>query len=369
MKKISIKFLLMAFVAMTLSAGFVACSSDDDDNNTPAAQQSNFEKYMTAVENEVKAKKAQSGHKKALLLVAFGSTWENAHKTFREGIIKDYENDAAFKSEYDVYFAFTSAKCINRSREGEHYASQNFYAPNYYLEAIGRVKYEEVRVQSLHVIPGEEFLRLRDTYVKDFKNNIYADLDAEYLENGVKIFIGGPLMESEEDVESVATVLNNEFSQYVQGDNVMAFLGHGNPEGYNYGNGNVRYDQLEEALQRKNPNYFVATVDQEDNLLNDLYVRMQDQGKVKQGVTMTLHALMCIAGDHAHNDMSGIENENDSWREFFANHGFKCQYNGNDSDTSNNCILKGLGDYASIRAIWKKHTREATEMFVEEEEE
>ena len=43
------------------------------------------------------------------------------------------------------------------------------------LEAIGRVKYEEVRVQSLHVIPGEEFLRLRDTYVKDFKNNIYAE--------------------------------------------------------------------------------------------------------------------------------------------------------------------------------------------------
>ena len=124
-----IKFLLMAFVAMTLSAGFVACSSDDDDNNTPAAQQSNFEKYMTAVENEVKAKKAQSGHKKALLLVAFGSTWENAHKTFREGIIKDYENDAAFKSEYDVYFAFTSAKCINRSREGEHYASRSTSSP------------------------------------------------------------------------------------------------------------------------------------------------------------------------------------------------------------------------------------------------
>ncbi len=67
--------------------------------------------------------------------------------------------------------------------------------------------------------------------------------------------------------------------------------------------------------------------------------------------------------------MSGIENENDSWREFFANHSFKCQYNGNDSDPSNNCILKGLGDYASIRAIWKKHTREAIEMFVEEEEE
>ena len=358
MKKI--KFLLVAFVAMTLGAGLVACSDDDSSSS------SNFEKYMSAVETQVKNKKAQSNNKKALLLVAFGSTWENAHKTFKS-IVADYEGDAAFQ-QYDVYFAFTSAICINRSREGEHYASQDFYAPNYWLEAIGRQKYEEVRVQSLHVIPGEEFLRLRDSYIKDFKNNIYDDLDADYLESGVKVFVGGPLMAEEKDVEAVADVLNGEFSKYVQGDNIMAFLGHGNPEGYNYGNGNIRYEQLEKALQKKNPNFFVATVDQKGNLLNELYIRMQDQGKVKTDATMTLHALMCIAGDHAHNDMSGIENENDSWREFFANHGFKCEYDGDDSNTANNCILKGLGDYAKIRDIWKKHTKEAVEMFAEEEE-
>jgi sirohydrochlorin cobaltochelatase len=363
--KNKINYLLMAFMAMALTTSFIACGSDDDDNST-STQQSNFEKYMSAVETQVKNKKASKGNKKALLLAAFGSTWENAHKTFKS-IVSDYESDPAFR-DYDVYFAFTSAKCINRSREGEHYASQDFYAPNFWLEAIGRQKYEEIRVQSLHIIPGEEFLRLRDTYVKDFKNNIYNDLDANYLDK-VRIFIGGPLMIEEEDVEEVANVLNQEFSKYAQGDNVMAFLGHGNPESKNYGNGNIRYNQLEEALQDKNPNFFVATVDQEDNLLDDLFTRMQEQNKVKEGATMTLHALMCIAGDHAHNDMSGIENGNDSWREFFVNHGFKCQYDGKDDNTSNNCILKGLGDYPSIRAIWKKHTREAAEMFVEEEEE
>ena len=357
MKKI--KFLLMAFVAMTLGTGLVACS-DDNDNSA-----SNFEKYMSAVETQVKNKKAKSGNKKAIVLAAFGSTWENAHKTFKD-IVADYENDKDFK-DYDVYFAFTSAKCINRSREGEHYASQDFYAPNYWLEAIGRQKYEEVIVQSLHVIPGEEFLRLRDNYVKDFKNNIYADLDDKYLEEGVKIFIGGPLLEADKDVTKVADILDNEFSKYVQGNNVMAFLGHGNPANMNYGNGNQRYFDLEAALQKKNPNYFVATVDQEDNLLDELFERMQDQGKVTTGATLTLHALMCIAGDHAHNDMSGIEKEGDSWREFFVEKGFKCQYDGNDANTSNNCILKGLGDYAAIRAIWKQHTKDAVEMFAEEE--
>ena len=217
-----IKFLLMAFMAMTLSAGLVACSDDDKSSS------SNFEKYMNAVDSQVKNKKAKSGNKKALLLVAFGSTWENAHKTFK-GIVADYESDASFK-DYDVYFAFTSAICINRSREGEHYASQDFYAPNYWLEAFGRQKYEEVRVQSLHVIPGEEFLRLRDSYIKDFKNNVYGDLDGQYLEEGVKVFVGGPLMAEENDVEAVATDLEDQFSKYVEGDNVMAFLGHGNPE-------------------------------------------------------------------------------------------------------------------------------------------
>ena len=364
MKKI--KFMLMAAAAMMLCAGFTACSSDSDDNTstTDQKQQENFTKYLSEVENQVKTKKASTGHNKALLLVAFGSTWENAHQTFKS-IVADFESDAAFK-DYDVYFSFTSAICINKSREGEHYASQDFYAPNFWLEAIGRQQYGEVRVQSLHVIPGEEFLRLRDTYIKDFKNNVYGDLDNNYLDQ-VKVFIGGPLMAEEEDVDAVAAALNDNFKSYVTGNKVMAFLGHGNPEGYNYGNGNVRYTQLETTLQAINKNYFVATVDMEDNLIDNLWSDRME-GKVAAGTTITLHALMCIAGDHAHNDMSGIENEGDSWREFFQSKGFTCNYDGNDANTANNCILKGLGDYANIRAIWKQHAKDAEEMFAEEEE-
>ncbi len=358
-----IKFLFVALAAMTMSAAFVSCGDDDEE----VVQQGNFQKYLSSVESQVKAKKSKSGNKKALLLVAFGSTWENAHNTFKS-VVADYEGDNTFK-DYDVYFSFTSAICINKSREGEHYASQDFYAPNFWLEAIGREKYEEVRVQSLHIIPGEEFLRLRDTYVKDFKNNVYGDLDNDYLEKGVRIFIGGPLMAEEEDVESVAKVLNTEFGKYTENGNAMVFLGHGNPEDYNYGNGNIRYTQLEEKLQQTySQNYFVATVDMEGNKINDLWTRMD--GKFEpQNTTVTLHALMSIAGDHAHNDMSGIENEGDSWREFFQSKGFTCNYDGNDNNKANNCILKGLGDYSTIRSIWKKHTEEAIEMFAEEEEE
>ena len=363
-------FLSMALAAIMTCAGFTACGDDDNNstnNSQSQQQQENFAKYMTQVETQVKAKKSASKNTKALLLVAFGSTWENAHQSFAE-LVKSYENDTKFKG-YDVYFAFTSAKCINRSRMGETYKkSVDFYAPNFWLEAIGRQQYAEVRVQSLHVIPGEEYLRLRDNYVKDFKNNINADLDDAYLER-VKIYVGGPLMDQEEDVATLAQALHGLFRQYVQGGNAMVFMGHGNPATLNYGNGNQRYTQLEEALQKYSPNYYVATVDMEGNLLDDLWGRMQQNSNLKTdgSSTITLHALMCIAGDHAHNDMSGIENASDSWREFFQQQGFKCQYNGNDADASNNCILKGLSDYDAIRNIWKNHTVQAEDMFPAEE--
>ncbi len=361
----TIKYLAMAFAAVVLSSGFVACSDDDESGNTNSEQQqSNFEKYLSAVESQVNAKKQASGNNKALLLVAFGSTWENAHNTFKT-VVADYENEF---SDYDVYFSFTSAICINKSREGENYDPQDYYAPNFWLEAIGRKQYGEVRVQSLHIIPGEEFLRLRDTYIKDFKNNVYGDLDNDYLENTVKIYIGGPLMAEESDAQNLATILDNNFKSYVTDGNGMVFLGHGNPKDYNYGNGNVRYTQLESYLQAINNNYFVATVDMEGNLIDDLWNdRMAPSGvkKIAEGKTITLHPLMSIAGDHAHNDMSGIENEGDSWREFFQSKGYVCNYDGNDANTNNNCINKGLGDYAAVRKIWKDHTKAAEEMFAE----
>lgn len=367
----TIKSFVMAFAAIVMTANFAACSKDDNNGSGSEQQKSNFERYMSAVVNDVQSTKAASGNNKAILLVAFGSTWENAHNTFKK-VIADYKTDEEFKG-YDVFFSFTSAICINKSREGEHYASQDFYSPNFWLEAIGRQKYEEVRVQSLHIIPGEEFLRLRDTYIKDFKNNIYADLDDTYLESGVKIFIGGPLMAELVDVKEVANVLDAQFNQYVQNGNGMVFLGHGNPEAYNYGNGNIRYRELENELQQNySHNYFVATVDMEGNLIDDLWEeRMAPDGNkvIADGKTITLHALMSIAGDHAHNDMSGIENEGDSWREFFQEQGYVCNYDGNDANPANNCILNGLGDYAEIRTIWKDHTKNAIEMFADEEEE
>jgi sirohydrochlorin cobaltochelatase len=55
---------------------------------------------------------------------------------------------------------------------------------------------------------------------------------------------------------------------------------------------------------------------------------------------------MVVAGDHAVNDMSG--DEDDSWRAQAAALG-----------TEPVCILKGLGEYESIRALYVEHARNA----------
>ena len=89
MKKI--KFILLAMMAMMTTATFVACSDDDDDNNV-----SNMQRYQNEVDQVVKAQKKNS---KAILLVAFGSTWQQAYDAFDQ---TRAEYERAF-SGYDVY--------------------------------------------------------------------------------------------------------------------------------------------------------------------------------------------------------------------------------------------------------------------------
>ena len=92
-----IKFLMLAMVAFIASATFTACSSDDDNSN-----QSNYDRYQQAVNQTVNSQKKSN---KVILLVAFGSTWEQAYDTF-DKVVDDYK---ANFSGWDVYLSFSSA--------------------------------------------------------------------------------------------------------------------------------------------------------------------------------------------------------------------------------------------------------------------
>jgi len=372
MKKI--KFFFIAMMAMMTATSFVACSDDDDDTL------SNMERYQRAVEQDVRAQKK---HNKAILLVAFGSTWQQAYDAFD----KTREEYAEAFKDYDVYLSFSSAICINRAMAAENTDARSFYEPKYWLEAFGRVQYSEIIVQSMQVIPGEEFSRVVNA-MKDFGNNVNGDLDDEYLSK-VTLKLGMPLMYTEDDAKALAVVLDNNFHSFAE-RGAMLFMGHGNPDEYDTYKANVRYEQLEKALQELPnkayaKNYFVGTVDMADNFKVQVRERMQNSGIVDGFVYCA--PLMSIAGDHAHNDMADeemiptktvddreveITNFNEfevaengevedcSWRVYFGIEGSGYQIDESAyKDNGEGALVKGLLEYKNIRDIYINHTNAA----------
>ena len=358
----TIKSFMLAVVALALTAPvFTACSDDDNTKE-------NIISEFSVNDQKVAAQKKASGKNVAVLLVAFGSTWDNAFKAFDKAIAA-YEQ--AFPNA-DVYISFSSDICINRASIGENVddngniVKRDYYEPRYLLHAIGAAKYSKIYIQSLQVIPGEEFAAVVAS-VKKFMNNGYigsAHLDDDYLAklaDDEAIFLGMPLLSDPEvDVPAVAAELNKLYaSEAAQG--VVAFMGHGNPDSYDTFKANIRYTQLEQDLQKFSPNYFVGTVDMPDNYKQNVMERMQAKG-ITSG-KMYLHALMSIAGDHAHNDMAGEgeeywtpmapDSEDVSWYEFFSHKDYDVTV-----PVTNKHPL-GLLELPGILQVWINHTKNA----------
>ena len=365
-----IKYLMLAMMAFIASATFTACNSDDDNNG----KQSNYDRYQQAVNQTVNTQKKSN---KVILLVAFGSTWEQAYDTF-DKVVDDYK--AQF-SGWDVYLSFSSAICINNARAGENVDPKDYYDPEHWLTAIGLAGYQQVVVQSLQVIPGEEYRRVRDSYVKDFMNNRNGDFSDKYMKSlDRQVVVGTPLMAEESDAKALAQTLNNEADvKAAVAEGIVAFMGHGNPEGYDYYGGNIRYLQLESYLRELNPNYYVGTVDMDQTYAEDvvehikggkfnftvgdmMYTMNYDVNLSKKG---QLYPLMSIAGDHAHNDMSD-EEDDESWFSLFNAAGIEtAAYEANFSEAcwkkykSGEGYIPGLAERSAVRSLWMNHTRQA----------
>ena len=371
MKKI--KFLMIAMMAFIVSATFTACNNDDD-NSGKGGGQSNYDKYQQAVNNTVNSQKSSS---KVILLVAFGSTWEQAYDTF-DKVVADYKS--SFPG-WDVYLSFSSAICINQARAGENVDPKDYYDPEHWLTAIGLAGYKQIIVQSLQVIPGEEYRRVRDNYVKDFMNNRNSDFTDAYMKSiDRNVVVGTPLMAEETDAQILAQTLNNEADvKAAVAEGIVAFMGHGNPEGYDYYGGNIRYLQLENNLRKINKNYYVGTVDMDNTYAEDVLKHIEGGkfkyivGDIPVDITYEANAnkkaqlfvLMSIAGDHAHNDMADPDDD-ESWYSLFNEAGivtkayetsFKeaCwkQYKSGDE------YIPGLAERSAIRKLWMNHTQAA----------
>jgi sirohydrochlorin cobaltochelatase len=339
-------------LSIILSVGFFSACSDDDNNG-------NDTKSAVVIDKK---------NETALLLCSFGSTYEQPQATY-DKIVADYK--AAYPNT-DIYMSFTSRTIVSRvyAQIGKAYAQ-----PDLWLNAIGKAGYKKVYVQSLHIIPGEEYLSLMNTDVKKNFMIPYPD---------VVVAKSACLLETEDDVDAVAQILYNNYKARLDKGEVVALMGHGNPD-TEYTHANERYAQLETALQELSgeKNIFVGTVDWGDQMFthvrNEIKAFAERKGIAETDyskITVSLAPLMSIAGDHAQNDLLGdLEDgqtmdrvnpdENDheaeySWKLKLEKLGFTISEDGTNIDPDKFNVV-GLGDYSAVRTIWLNHMKEAIE--------
>ena len=82
---------------------------------------------------------------------------------------------------------------------------------------------------------------------------------------------------------------------------------------------------------------------------------------------------MSIAGDHAHNDMAGDDDEwtdematqtegeakDVSWKKYFGHLGYTIQEDPYYTDEGDDALVKGLLEYKNIRDLYIDHTKNA----------
>lgn len=255
--------------------------------------------------------------KKAILVVSFGTSYEQARKDNIEVIEQDIAN--AFP-EYRIYRAWTSKMILSKilKRDG-----LKIYNVKEAMEAMRNDGITDVIIQPTHVINGIE-------------NDLMKEDALCYRELFHSITFGTPLLTSNEDNLALIQAVKDEFKDLDKND-VLVLMGHGTTH-----YANAIYAALDYTFKDMGcPNIFLGTVEaypSMETLLN--LIRQYDPKKV------ILAPFMIVAGDHAKNDMAG--DDPDSWRCQFEKAGYQVS-----------CVLKGLGSYSSVRKIFVQHVQEA----------
>lgn len=188
--------------------------------------------------------------------------------------------------EYDVYRAFTAHMIIKKIKNRD---GINIPTPEEALEELREKGYEEVLVQPLHIIPGEEF-----DYIKGIVK-IHKD-DFKSIKIGRPIFYYQGMEGLPKDyslfIESIKEVLENEES--------VVLFGHGTAH-----YGNAVYGMLQTVLVDEDyDNVFVATVEGYPSI--ESCIKRMKKKNIKK---TKLVPLLLVAGDHAKNDMASDEDD------------------------------------------------------------
>ncbi len=287
----------------------------------PAQSQPEGREANQAESKEDSQTESQEENKAAILLVSFGTSYNDSRDSTIGAVEKAVEE--AFP-DYEVRRAFTSQIIIDILKEREKLSVDNVE------EALDRAVADGVKeliVQPTHLMEGYEYHDLEDAL-------------AEYSDQFDKILFGAPLLTSEEDFAQVIRAITEQTASYDDGETAVCFMGHGTEA-----EANRVYSLLQEKLwEEGHDHYYIGTVEASPSL-SDVLTAMKEKQTYRRVI---LQPLMVVAGDHANNDMAG--DEEDSWKTAFEQEGYEVE-----------CVLEGLGQIPGIQDIYVDHVKAAIE--------
>ncbi len=258
--------------------------------------------------------------KTGILAVSFGTTYRDTREKNIEALV------AAVRASYpdcQVYQAYSSGLIRKAvlAREG--------LAIFGVAEALLRMKEDGVKrvvLMPTHIIDGIENHRMKQAA-------------REHRGDFARMEISDVLLASEADYGKTALALWEGVREEAGRDPVI-FMGHGTAHP-----ADESYAKLERELNRLTDNgVYIATVEGAVTI-SDVAARLGSDGRLCGRILLA--PLMLVAGDHARNDMAGEKHS-------FAS---KLRALGCRPD----CLLRGIGEYEGIRAVYLEHLGRAME--------
>jgi len=260
---------------------------------------------------------AASTAQPAIVLAAFGTSTAafDTYSHFEQKVKERFPG-------HEIRWAFTSRKVRHKLALEK---SQQLNDLPTTLKALKAAGYTRVAVQSLHIVPGEEW----DKKVVQVSREI----------PGLKVALGKPLLSSKQDQELVLNALAQTFPKDLQ-DTAVVLMAHGSPTP----EGTATYQAFSRLLRARYPhqNVFLGAVEGKP-------AKEEAFEAVKKAnpAAVVLMPFMFVAGEHVAKDMLGDDPE--SWKsELLKQKAYRIEG-----------ITKGLGYQDGIIAIYLDHLDQA----------
>lgn len=194
------------------------------------------------------------------------------------------------------------------------------------LEELAASGCRRVAVQSLHVVPGEEYHEMLAALGRYLANE----------EQRLSVSVGAPLLADLADVDRVAEAVLGSLPRRRPGEGLVV-MGHGAPPP-----GAGFYAALGDRLARGDRLAHFGTMPRERDAACPDIGRIRDALRAAGVATVWLLPFFTLAGAHANADLAG--NKPTAWRVILEAAGIRCRP-----------ALAGLIELEPLAAVWRDH--------------